>query len=208
MSRAFIRGDTAAAIAESVEQALHAGRLAGGTALPAIRQLAATLGVSPVTVAAAYRRLHARGLVTGDGRRGTRIRPNPPSPLWAVQRVSIAEGRLDLATGNPDARLLPPLESALRAIDAAPRLYGDAPVLPPLLTFAAGEFAADGIPADAMAVTSGGLDAIERLLREHLRAGDRIGIEDPTLPALIDLVSASGYVVQPMAVDADGPRPD
>jgi DNA-binding transcriptional MocR family regulator len=196
------------AIAESVEQALHSGRLTAGMALPAIRPLAAALGVSPVTVAAAYRRLHTRGLVTSDGRRGTRIRPNPPSPGAAIERVAIADGLIDLATGNPDPVLLPPLDSALRAIGTATRLYGDAPALAPLLTFAAGEFAADGISADAMAVTSGGLDAIERLLREHLRPGDRIGLEDPTLPALIDLVSASAYVVQPIAVDADGPRPE
>jgi DNA-binding transcriptional MocR family regulator len=77
-----------------------------------------------------------------------------------------------------------------------------------LLTFAAGEFAADGIPAEAMTVTSGGLDAIERLLREHVRPGDRVGLEDPTLPALIDLVTASGYLVHPIAIDAEGPRPE
>ena len=208
MKRNSIRGDSAAAIADSVEQAVHAGSLPPGTGLPPIRQLASTLGVSPVTVAAAYRRLHSRGLVIGDGRRGTRIRANPPSPVPAIEKAPILEGLVDLATGNPDPALLPPLESALRGIGTAPRLYGEPPVLAPLLTFAAGEFAIDGIPADAMTVTSGGLDAIDRLLREHVRPGDRVALEDPTLPALIDLVNASGYLVQPVAVDADGARPD
>lgn len=208
MKHKTIRGRTAAAIAASVEQAVHGGALGPGAALPAIRQLAASLRVSPVTVAAAYRRLHARGLVTGDGRRGTWIRPNPPSPVPAVEDTAIAEGVVDLATGNPDPALLPPLESALRGIAASRRrLYGEAPLCAPLLTFAAGEFAADGIRAESMTVTSGGLDAIERLLREQLRPGDRVGLEDPTLPALIDVVTASGYLVHPLAVDADGPQP-
>jgi DNA-binding transcriptional MocR family regulator len=208
MIRNVIRGRTAAAIAASVEQAVHAGRLPPGAGLPSIRELASTLGVSPVTVAAAYRRLHTRGLVSGEGRRGTRVRPNPPSPVPAVEQTPISEGLIDLATGNPDAALLPPLDTALRTIRTVPRLYGEDPVLAPLLTFASGEFAADGIAADAMTVTSGGLDAIERLLREHVRPGDRVGLEDPTLPALIDLVTASGYLAEPIALDADGPLPD
>jgi DNA-binding transcriptional MocR family regulator len=207
MKHKGIRGRTAAAIAGSVEQAVHSGAIGPGAALPAIRQLASTLGVSPVTVAAAYRRLHARGLVTGDGRRGTWIRPNPPTPVPPVEETPISEGLIDLATGNPDPAMLPSLEPALRRIPSATRLYGEPPLLAPLLTFAAGEFAADGIPADALTVTGGGLDAIERLLREHVRPGDLVGLEDPTLPALIDLVTASGYVPHPIAVDEHGPQP-
>ena len=208
MKRNSIQGDSAASIAASVERAVHAGTLTPGTPLPSIRQLAAALGVSPVTVAAAYRRLHGRGLVAGDGRRGTRIRPTPPSPLPGVARERVREGLVDLATGNPDPRLLPSLDSVIRGAATAPCLYGEPPLLAPLLTFAAGEFAADGIPAQALALTSGGLDAIERLLREHVRPGDRVGLEDPTLPALIDLVTTSGYIVQPIAIDAEGPRPE
>src|SRR5688500_4591491 len=108
MKHKGIRGQTAAAIAASIEQAVHGGALGPGTALPAIRQLASSLGVSPVTVAAAYRRLHARGLVAGDGRRGTWIRPNPPSPVPAVEETALADGVVDLATGNPEPTLLPP----------------------------------------------------------------------------------------------------
>ena len=203
-----IRGRTAAAIASSIEQAIEAGAFAAAESLPTIRELAATLRVSPVTVAAAYRRLHDRGLVLSGGRRGTRLRPYAAVDLPAASYVHAPEGTLDLATGNPDPALLPPLDAALRAIDEAPRLYGDAPVLPGLLRFAQGELAADGLPAGAVAVTSGALDAVERLLREHLRPGDRVAVEDPTLPPLLDLVGAAGFAVEPMAMDAEGPRPD
>jgi len=76
------------------------------------------------------------------------------------------------------------------------------------MAFATGEFAADDIPADAMTVVSGALDGIDRLLREQLRPGDRIAVEDPSVPPLLDLIGASGFVVQPIAVDPEGPRPD
>ena len=71
-------------------------------------------------------------------------------------------------------------------------LYGDAPVDRALHAFAAGEFEADGIPSHAMTVVSGALDAIDRILREHVRVGDRVAVEDPSFPAIVDLVSACG----------------
>jgi len=89
----------------------------------------------------------------------------------------------------------------------SPRLYGDAAVHSRLASFAAGEFAADGVSADHTAVVSGGLDGIERLLREHVRPGDRIAVEDPSLPALLDLIGASGFNPVPVEIDGEGPRP-
>jgi DNA-binding transcriptional MocR family regulator len=208
--QSWIRGTTAVAIAASVERAVHAGTLGAGQALPTIRALAARLRVSPVTVAAAYRLLRARGLVAGDGRRGTRIRPSHPTPAVRAAESRVAEGVVDLATGNPDALLLPPLDSALRDTlgGGAALLYGDVRAVRPFIAFAAGEFAADGIPSNAITVLSGALDAIERILREHLRAGDAVGVEDPTLPALLDLLAASALTTEPFAIDDEGPQPD
>ena len=203
-----IRGDSAGSIAASVEQAVHSGALEAGQTLPTIRDLAESLGVSPVTVAAAYRRLQARGLVFGEGRRGSRVRPNPPTPFNPDPVVARPDGTIDLATGNPDPELLPPLETALRSLSPAGVRYGEALDFRPLVAFAAAEFAGDGIPAAHIAVTHGALDAIERLFREHLRPGDRVGVEDPTLPALVDLISGAGYVVEPLALDDEGVLPD
>jgi DNA-binding transcriptional MocR family regulator len=202
-----IRGSSARSIAASIEQAVHGGTLAAGQPLPTIRDLARSLRVSPVTVAAAYRQLQARGLVSGDRRRGSRIRPNPPSPLNPAPVAGVPEGLVDLATGNPDPALLPALDGPLRALDPSPRLYGEGLELRALVSFAAGEFAADGIPAAHLAVTSGALDAIERILREHLRAGDRVAVEDPTLPAILDLLAASGYRAEPVPLDQAGCAP-
>jgi DNA-binding transcriptional MocR family regulator len=93
-------------------------------------------------------------------------------------------------------------------VSREPRLYGAAPSLPALIRFAAGEFDADGIRADTLTVVSGGLDGIDLVLREHLRPGDHVGVEDPVFPGLIDLLAAARLVPLPFAVDDDGPRPD
>ena len=201
-------GRTARDLARSIEEAVHSGTILPDGPMPTIRQLAASSRLSPVTVAAAYRRLQSRGILVAQGRRGTRVRPNPTSPVVSADQRAVPEGLVDLATGNPDPQLLPPLSPAIAGLTTEPRLYGESPLLSRLMAFATGEFAADDIPADAMTVVSGALDGIDRLLREQLRPGDRIAVEDPSVPPLLDLIGASGFVVQPIAVDPEGPRPD
>jgi DNA-binding transcriptional MocR family regulator len=104
--------------------------------------------------------------------------------------------------------LLPAVQPALHAIEDGVRLYGDQPATGGLVAFASAEFEADGVPARSVAVLGGAMDAIERVLREHLRAGDGVAIEDPSFPGLIDLVSASGYTAMPFGTDDEGPLPD
>ena len=159
--------------------------------------------MSPVTVAAAYRILRTRGLVSSHGRGGTRLAAHPPR---AAHHVVPADA-VDLASGNPDPALLPALSHALRALPLEPVLYGEPLAVRALTTFAAGEFEAEGIPARRIVVTSGALDAIDRLLSEHLRHGDRVAVEDPGFAPLLDLLCAAGYAIEPFHVDDDGPEP-
>jgi DNA-binding transcriptional MocR family regulator len=120
----------------------------------------------------------------------------------------VPDGCIDLATGNPDPSLLPRLDSAWRSLPSEPALYDEPPETRALTTFARAELAADGVESDSVVVTSGALDAIERVLREHLRPGDRVAIEDPGYPALVDLIAASGLKLEPVAIDRDGPKPE
>jgi DNA-binding transcriptional MocR family regulator len=203
-----IRGKTAAAIAASIEQALQAGKLPDEGRLPAIRALAQSLRVSPVTVAAAYGLLRSRGLASGDGRRGTTLHRHSHVPATGVRAAGRSEDLVDLASGNPDPALLPSMSVAMRRVDSATRLYGGPLELPALAAFAASEFQTDGIVAAPVAVTSGSLDAIERLLREHTRPGDRVAVEDPTFPALLDLLASLSLSPVAVGVDDEGPRPE
>ena len=91
-----IRGRSAVEIAASLESGLHAGRTGPGHALPTVRELAATLRVSPATVAAAYKLLRTRGFIAGQGRRGTRVAARPPTPV-AVSAPAVPDGTVDLA---------------------------------------------------------------------------------------------------------------
>jgi DNA-binding transcriptional MocR family regulator len=201
-----ITGRTAVEIAASLERRMDAAG-AGSGPLPTVRTLAERLGVSPTTVASAYKLLKTRGLVAGHGRLGTRV-VQTPLATTAGPETLVPAGAIDLATGNPDPALLPPLESALRTIDSRPVMYGGAGADRALAAYAAAEFEADGIAAPAIAPTSGALDAIERILREYLRAGDRVAVEDPSFSGILDLVSASAFAPTPFAVDEWGPRPD
>jgi DNA-binding transcriptional MocR family regulator len=195
------RGAGQAQIAGAIERAIAGGRLAPGGRLTPVRALASDLGVSPATVAAAYRTLRERGLVTASGRRGTTVAAQPPVPVRPARRLP--PNVRDLASGNPDASLLPPLAPALARIDAGHTLYGAPAKLPELVELAEASFAADGIDG-AVAVAGGALDAIERILQTHLRPGDAVAIEDPTWPRVTDLVHALGLVVEPVPIDEAG----
>ena len=206
-------GSNAASISESIERRIVAGDYVWGAALPPIRVLAGDLGVSPATVAKAYQDLRQRGMVETDRRRGTRVRSRPAaaSPRSTL-RPPVPAGVLDLSAGEPDVRLLPPLGTHLRAVANAmgpPVGYATAGAMPQLVDAARPRLAADGVPVDAAAitVTSGALDAIERLLTVRLRAGDAVAIEDPGWANLIDLLAALGLRPVPVAVDDEGPLP-
>src|SRR5215470_1475339 len=80
-----ITGSRAVEIARSVERAVREGRLRPGARLPSVRGLARRLGVSPTTVAAAYRSLRGRGVLLAAGRRGTRVAEGP-----ALRRIEAA----------------------------------------------------------------------------------------------------------------------
>jgi len=199
-------GGTAREIASGIERRIREGRLPAGDRLPTIRSLAAEVGVSPMTVATAYRELRRRGLVTAAGRRGTRVSERPPLALAATP--SVPTGARDLLTGNPDPELLPSLVPALAAVDPTPRLYRPAATLPALAELARAQFAADGIDAVALVAVAGALDAVERVLAAHLRPGDAVAVEDPGYVRVFDLLRGAGLELVPVRVDDCGLLPD
>ncbi|MFB4276208.1 aminotransferase class I/II-fold pyridoxal phosphate-dependent enzyme [Nonomuraea sp. MTCD27] len=206
-----IAGETASEIAAGVEVAVSEGRLPPGAMLPPVREVAARAGVSPGTAAAAYRLLRERGVVETAGRRGTRVRPRPASTFREEIRIDVPAGARDLAKGNPDPRLLPPLHEALaaaaRAHEERPAMYGTGDD-DELIALAGERLRADGVPPGSLAITSGTLDAVERVLAVHLRPGDAIAVEDPGWTALLDLVAVLGLRPVPMRLDDEGPLPE
>ena len=200
-------GQSVKAIADDIEAAIRSERLIPGALLPSVRGLADELAVAPGTVAGAYANLRDRGLTESRGRRGTFIRDRPPVGTRSI-RAAIAPGVVDLAGGQPSPRLLPSLTAAILA-----NLRGPAPapvdgLLPTFAAAAADRLAADGVPADHLTASAGGLDGIRRVLSAQLRGGDAVGVEDPGWPNLLDLVAALGLRPIPITMDERGPRPE
>jgi DNA-binding transcriptional MocR family regulator len=195
----------AAAIAAQIESAIARGELEPAERLPPVRDLAAELEVSPATVSAAYRTLRHRGLVSANRRRGTVVAYQPPLRVRSGQ--PLPPHVRDLAAGNPDPALLPPLAPALARLDPEHKLYGGPIVLPRLAELARADFAADGIEGEP-AIVGGALDGIERVLQTQLRPGDRVVVEDPGWPRIADLVHALAFPLEPVRVDERGLEPD
>ena len=199
-------GTTSREIASDIERAIALGALRPGDPLPSVRQLAATLGVSPTTASAAFAELRRRGVVVGRPRSRASVSARPP--VATQTEFTAPPGVRDLASGNPDPELMPPLRWALDQGDFEQHLYGAETMLPALRELAAKDFAASGIDAGAQIVVNGAMDGIERVLAAHLRPGDLVLVEDPTHANLIDLIRSMMLVPLGVPMDADGPLPD
>jgi DNA-binding transcriptional MocR family regulator len=204
-------GRSASEIAADVEAAVRDGRLRPGDGLPPVRGLAAQLGVSPATVASAYRDLRAKGVARGHKRAGTRITGAPPTA--PRQPLAVPEGARNLISGSPDPAFLPALPSAGRTASAnsrvsSPRLYSEPAVSQRLARLASTRFRDDGIDPAHLAVVSGALDGVERVLAAWLRPGDRVAVEDPGYAPLLDLLTALDLTTVPMSLDESGVRPE
>jgi DNA-binding transcriptional MocR family regulator len=197
---------TSRAIAEALEAAITEGRLAPGDRLPSVRRLAAELRTSPGTVASAFAELRRRGLILTEERSATRVSLRPP--IRTPSAFTAPAGARDLSSGNPDPRLLPPLEWAWRDGPPPVQLYGAEPVFAPLLELTRREFERSGIDAATQMVVSGAVDGIERALSAALRPGDRVLVEDPGYANLIDLLRAMGFVPVGVPLDDEGPLPE
>ncbi|MFG3438190.1 aminotransferase class I/II-fold pyridoxal phosphate-dependent enzyme [Nonomuraea sp. NPDC047897] len=207
MSRELIiTGSTAREITTSVEEAVESGALDPGATLPSVRGLAARLGVSPTTVSTAYRELRQRGVVSTEAGRGTRVVWRPPLVTRSATRAGA--GVRDLASGNPDPALLPSLHAAVHRLEPGQSLYGAPTILPELVEVALQLFADLEVSDDHIAVVSGAMDGMERVLAAHLRPGDRVAVEDPGHTGVLDLVRAMGFVPLPVRVDEHGVLPE
>ena len=192
--RYSITGTGAESIAASVEEGISEGALAPGDALPSIREVAAELGVNANTVAAAYRLLRDRGAIETAGRRGTRVRDRAGNDAALTARPrKCPRGRATCRPATRIPRCCPSPRSQF-ALDnpSEPLLYGRSAMSAELVEHACADLSADGVPTDHLAVTSGALDGIERVLTAHLRPGDRVAVEDPGWANLLDLIAALG----------------
>lgn len=197
-----IRGTTAAEIADSVRALRDRGTLRPGEVLPPVRELAATLGVNRNTAVAAYRQLAQAGLVQSRGRAGTVV-----AGVEAVPQEGYAADTVlrDIGTGNPDPARIPDPSHALGTIGRRPVLYGEPVIDRGLEEWARGWMGAELPGQDfRVTVTSGAVDAVERLLAQALMRDDAVALEDPCFLASIHTVRLGGYRAITVPVDEEG----
>ncbi|MBO3664287.1 aminotransferase class I/II-fold pyridoxal phosphate-dependent enzyme [Microbacterium stercoris] len=202
-----IEGRTAAEIAGSVRALLERGALQPGDSLPPVRALAERLGVNRNTAVAAYGLLSRSGLVVAGGRAGTRIaHPEPVAQEGFSHADPDPSRRLrDVGAGNPDPAWIPDPSAYLGALAGRPVLYGEPVIDPDLEADALAWMRADAAPAELrLTLTSGAVDAVERLLAQALTRDDAIALEDPCWLANIHTVRLAGYRAVPVPVDAEG----
>ncbi|MGO1832902.1 MAG: aminotransferase class I/II-fold pyridoxal phosphate-dependent enzyme [Brevibacterium yomogidense] len=196
-----IRGRTSAEIAESVRGLVDRGVLTPGDGLPPVRALADELGVNRNTVVSAYGVLGRTGVVESLGRAGTRITDRARVPQ---EGYASTDSLRDLASGNPDPALIPDPTRALQTAGGRPILYGE-PVIDPGLEAWARAWMEPDAPGDfGLTVTSGAVDAVERLLAQVLTRDDAVALEDPCFLASIHTVRLGGYRAVPVPVDEEG----
>ena len=197
---------TARRIAAVIGRMISAGTLGIGSRLPTVRELSRRLGVSPTTVSEAWRSLANVGAIETRGRNGTFVR-RPTGPGGPRRYLRVTEGpghfALDLSSGTPDPILLPDLAPILARVSrqSLTSSYLDQPVLPEL---AAEIEASWPFPPEALTVVDGALDALDRVATEVLRLGDRVIVEHPTFPPILDLLDRLDCEAISVDVDDEG----
>lgn len=89
----------------AVIEAIRDGRLAPGTRLPTVRELAGELGLAVNTVARAYRELETAGVVETRRRLGTFVaRRDPTDTAMAAAAHAYAESARALGLGHAESR--------------------------------------------------------------------------------------------------------
>ena len=132
--------------------------------------------------------------------------PTGPGGPRRYRRITEGPGHfeLDLSSGTPDPTLLPDLGPIVSRVgkQSLTSSYLDHPVLPALEEELRRSWPFE---PEAVTVVDGAMDALDRVAQVVLRLGDRVVVEHPSFPPLLDLLDQLGCAVVPVDVDDDGP---
>ena len=198
-----------ASLAGNIRALVSDGRLPVGARLPAERELAAALGVSRVTVTSAYGRLRDEGWAGAHRGSGTWTRLPGTSGVRAAWIPGVPrEGIVDLSHAAPSG---PPdvVDAYTAALTSLPRLlpgHGYVPEgLVDLRERIAARFTARGLATsvEQVVVMPGASGAIAEVLRLLTGPGDRVLVEHPTWPNVLDVLTTLRARPVPVPLDAD-----
>jgi DNA-binding transcriptional MocR family regulator len=203
-----ITNRTKRGIAMETSALVRAGVLPLGVRLPAIRDIAYELGVSPATVSEAWSDLRQQKIITGRGRNGTWVCGERfvAKPERLASSGNYGAGSIDLTLAVPDPGLLPQLAQAMAhgASATGTNSYERSRIVPELREAAEKTWP---YAAEAFLATNGGYNAIYTLLHALVQPGSAVAIEHPTAMRLLDILEDIGVVILPVQCDEEGPLP-
>ncbi|MFF7708894.1 aminotransferase class I/II-fold pyridoxal phosphate-dependent enzyme [Pseudomonas sp. NPDC007930] len=208
------------ALARELAQAIQAGRLPAGSALPSLRDCASQRGLSLNTVTAAYRLLEDQGLIAARPQSGFYVRSVLAEPSASLRRqpsqvqgnaqqqllseVLQAQGRpghLNLALAIPKGPRFFPQERLAKTtaslLRSQPELLGQYALPPGPLPLREqvvrrARHLGMALRADDLTITHGAMEALQLALRVTTRPGDTVGIEAPSYFNLYAFLASMG----------------
>lgn len=224
-----------AQLAGQIAGAVREGLLAAGDPLPSVRRAAASLGISPGTVTAAYRSLVSRGLAVSRPGSGYHVPervaavlvddvPDLADELYTLEDIEWIGGRrhdatagaLNLASATPDADPVTMRDVRAAFSHVLAHSLEDAfdyqePLgYAPLRQWLAGELTREGVPADpdCVQIISGAQQGLDIVAKALLQPGDTVLVEYPTYPGAVAVFRSRGARVVGVPVEPEGMDPD
>jgi GntR family transcriptional regulator/MocR family aminotransferase len=224
-------------IAEQIRERVESASLAPGDRLPAIRDLAAAIGVNRDTVALAYEELAAQGVVESQVGRGTFVRglrprdPGPPGPIEpqfspATERLldyehsrpqfGVPSDTIPLHSLVPDPSMFPveafrrALNRAFADVGASLLAYGGPQGFSGLREVLAERLCGYGLMVgpDSLVLSSGASQGISLAMRLFAGSGDTVAIEAPTYHNALATVIGLDLKAAPVPMRRTGPDLD
>ncbi|MFI7102407.1 PLP-dependent aminotransferase family protein [Streptomyces sp. NPDC050161] len=197
-------------LADGVRLLVLEGRVPVAARLPAERELAAALGVSRTTVAAAYEALRAEGFL--ESRRGsgswTAAPAGSPLPTRGLEPLPPEAGgsMIDLgcaALPAPEPWLTRAIQGGMADLPLYAHTHGDYPAgLPVLRQALADRYTARGIPTmpEQIMVTTGAMGAVAAICRLCTSPGERVAVDSPSYANILQLMRDAGARLVPVAL--------
>ncbi|WP_394828287.1 PLP-dependent aminotransferase family protein [Pendulispora albinea] len=204
-------------IADAMAADILAGRLRPGDRLPPQRELADRRGIAVSTASRVYAELIRRGLAVGEVGRGTYVRAaaKPPGPTLVEPPDAPVDLELNYCILPEQIDAMAPVLSAIAAPTGRGALADALRPVGASATSAAREataaFLARGgwTPDPANVLFAGaGRQAIAVAMAALAPVGGHIGVEALTYPIVRGIAARIGVTLEPLALDAEGLRPE
>ncbi|MBU0755112.1 MAG: PLP-dependent aminotransferase family protein, partial [Planctomycetes bacterium] len=202
-------------IVRAIEKDVYDGRLAQGDRMPTHRELADALGIAIGTVTRAYAVAEQRGLIRGEGRRGTFVGKSRGGRSSLASLTQAKPDVIDLSINYPIYSEDPDLRQALRRITRRTDLQAFLRYPPPEGYPRHREAGAAWIKKmglvvdpDAVLITAGAQHALSVAFATVAKPGETILTEALTYPGVKAVAEMLGLRLVGVPLDEEGVIPE